>query len=148
MVYDFHYYFLSDTYLLSFSSFDIKNVSFNSQKSDLSEYEKNLFIRKVYHIQQRAEVTGYLFSYTLYNSHRNIKNNILESGKDLFQAGHPSLHSTHIRMENWSDTEVERFQAYPVSCKTKAVINCKENKSNSARVLQKFNSHTNLLNMQ
>jgi hypothetical protein len=51
MVYDFHYYFLSDTYLLSFSSFDIKNVSFNSQKSDLSEYEKNLFIRKVYHIQ-------------------------------------------------------------------------------------------------
>jgi hypothetical protein len=70
----------------------MNNMPFNSQKPDRSEYEKNVFIRRVIQVQQRAEgrlpflihfvnkhnIDGYIYTKAEPNSH------IKESGRISF----------------------------------------------------------------
>jgi hypothetical protein len=47
--------FLSDSYLLTYSPYWMKNMSFNSQKPDLYDYEKITFIHRVINAQWHAK---------------------------------------------------------------------------------------------
>jgi hypothetical protein len=52
---DFDTQFLLDSYLLIFSPYWMKNMSINSQKPDLCDYEKITFIHRVINAQWHAK---------------------------------------------------------------------------------------------